>query len=560
MNITHLPDGSLHIRVVPWGLWITSAALIGVWLLFMVVFGFAQANMLACRRVEPGQVDCLLTRSILGFERSREPLRGLTGATVQRSSGGRGSATYRVDIAARSGVVSLTSYTSSGFQDKQAIADRINRFVADQGTIDLTLSYVDWPAILFSLLLLVGGVLLSPLATSIVSWRFDRLTGALTIERRRALGRKTVEYRLDQIRSTAVERSRRTSRVALRLVSGEVVPLTSYSDSGGWHAKHEAVRHIQEFLGLSSTANPSDEAQALFQRGVQAYFSNLFGSKDTAVRLFHQATQLDPNHQLAWMFLASNTRSIDEKRAYLERIVAVDPISAEGRRAAVELQALDGAAAPGPQLAAGSPALLLPSLPGSPISGAVGGQSVVERLLGVITFQAPSYRQIADDPTATPSAGAIVLLVAALAGFIGGMTSDSLTVNGRALLAGPTHGVVQALIEVCAGLVSWLVGSLVGAFVATTFFRGRTNTAEMLRVLGYTSVFRLLWVFPCGFMLSWLLSAVGTVIAMREAAEFDTRKAAITAAIAWTAAFAVSGIIWLILTFVVIGVIVSTLG
>jgi Yip1 domain len=177
-------------------------------------------------------------------------------------------------------------------------------------------------------------------------------------------------------------------------------------------------------------------------------------------------------------------------------------------------------------------------------------------LLGVALFQAPAYRQIADDPSATPSSGVIVLLVAALVGFVSGMTSDSLTVNGQTLLAGPTHGAVRALIEVCAGLVSWLVGSLVGSFVATTFFRGRTNTAEMLRVLGYTSVFRLLWIVPCGFVLSWLLSAVGTVIAMCEAAEFDTRMAVITAVVAWVIAFAVSGIVWLILTFVVVGLLV----
>ena len=33
-----------------------------------------------------------------------------------------------------------------------------------------------------------------------------------------------------------------------------------------------------------------------------------------------------------------------------------------------------------------------------------------------------------------------------------------------------------------------------------------------------------------------------------EAAEFDTPRAVITAAIAWVAAFAVSGAIWLVLT------------
>jgi hypothetical protein len=557
MNTAYLPNGSLRVRLVPWVIWTIGIAMIAAWLLMMVALGAGQSNTLVCRRVEPGQIDCTLTRSILGFERSTTELRGLTGASVFRSSSSRGGSTYRVDITARSGDVSLTSYTSSGAQSKQSIVDRINRFVADDRAADFSLSYVDWPLILLSLLLLVGGMLLSPLYTALTTWTFDRMTGTLTVQKLRGLGSKTTEYGLDQISSVAVEHSSRTSRVVLRLMTRQIVPLTSYSDSSGLPAKLDAVQQIQEYLGLSSTPTQADDAQTAFQRGVLAYGTNFFGSKATAARLFHQATQLDPNHQQAWLFLAASVENADEKREYLERVAAIDATSAEGRRATADLQRLSESAAPSHGQPSTGPTTRLAPRPISAAGSLAASGSLPARLLGVALFQAPTYRQIADDPTATPSAGVVMLVATALAGFIGGLTADSITLNGQRVFAGPLHGVVRALIEVCAGLVSWVIGSVVGALVATSLFRGRTNTAEMLRVLGYASVFRLLWIFPCGFVLSWLLSAVGTVIAVREAAEFDTSKAVITAAVAWAVSFAASGVVWLILSFIAVALIGS---
>ncbi len=76
----------------------------------------------------------------------------------------------------------------------------------------------------------------------------------------------------------------------------------------------------------------------------------------------------------------------------------------------------------------------------------------------------------------------------------------------------------------------------------------------MMRVLGYAGVFRFLCVLPHGSAPAWLLSTAGTVIAMREAAEFDTRRAFITAAITCVIAFAVSSIVWLLLSVVVMSV------
>ena len=557
MKITSQPSGALSIRVVPWAVWAAGGALVVLSLIMMFVFGAAQTVTLECRRVEAGQIDCALTRSILGSQQSMTAIRGLQGASVYRSSSSRGGWTYRVDIAARSGSASLTSYTSSGFQDKQAIADRINRFVADEHAPYLTLSHIDWLLIMFGLILLAVGVLISPLMTPVTIWTFDRMTGALAIQKINALGHKTTVVALNQIRSAKVELSRsssttkstRSSRVVLRLVSGEQVALTSYFDGLGLRAKQEAVQQIRSFLGLSSAPDPADDAEALFQRGMQAYVSNLFGGKATAARLFHQVTQLDPNRQQAWMLLAASVVNAGEKRGYLERAIAIDSTSADGRRAADELQRLSGVAATAAIRAAAQTPPFEPALASSGARAKTASiRAIPGRLLGVVLFQSTVYRQIADDTTATLSAGAIVLVAAALVGFIGGMTSESFPVNGRALPPGPFHGIVRALVEVCAGLVNWIVGSAVGAFVATRFLRGRTSIAEMLRVLGYTNVFRVLLALPGGLALSWLLPVCGMVIGVREAAEFNTRKAVGTAAVAWGVAFAVSGITWLILS------------
>jgi hypothetical protein len=122
------------------------------------------------------------------------------------------------------------------------------------------------------------------------------------------------------------------------------------------------------------------------------------------------------------------------------------------------------------------------------------------------------------------------------------MTSESFPVNGRTLPPGLIHGVARMLIELCAGPVGWRVMAP-PRFRREVFFRGRTDTAEMrgagLRVSG-----------SCGLpvRLRGLVapSAIGTVIAMREAAE--SHPQADYRHDSQAAAFAVSGIVWFLLT------------
>ncbi|MCL4505866.1 MAG: YIP1 family protein [Chloroflexi bacterium] len=161
----------------------------------------------------------------------------------------------------------------------------------------------------------------------------------------------------------------------------------------------------------------------------------------------------------------------------------------------------------------------------------------MNRLTGIVTFKAPVYREVAEDTTATQSAALIVIVVAVIVGIVNGVLSRSF--------------IGTLLVVVITQLIGWGLGSWVLAFVAKQFFQGDTNTSEMLRVTGYTSVFRIIGVIPFLGIVGAILQIVANIIGIREAAGFDTTKAILTAII--------SGIIVFIVTLI-IGFILAAIG
>jgi hypothetical protein len=156
--------------------------------------------------------------------------------------------------------------------------------------------------------------------------------------------------------------------------------------------------------------------------------------------------------------------------------------------------------------------------------------------MGVLTLRAPIYKEIADDTTATSQAALIFIVCTIINGFFSRLVVNSELHVGRALI-GAVWGVII-------GLVGWVVTSWVLSFVAK-MLDGKTDMMEMLRVTGYVSIFSLvavvniLAVAPVLGCLTGLISfavailnLVGYVIGIREAAEFDTGKAVITAILA----------------------------
>lgn len=161
-----------------------------------------------------------------------------------------------------------------------------------------------------------------------------------------------------------------------------------------------------------------------------------------------------------------------------------------------------------------------------------GSSSMMQRLMGVITLKAPIYKEIAEDPAALTPAAIITVAASVISGLFG-------------LLLG------QPIMSLVAGVLSALLGWIVSAFVASFVAErqgGKTNTQEMLRVLGHTNIFQILNFIPClGTIAAIILGAIAFVIAVREAAEFDTQKAVITAVITFIAIFLVSLLIGTIL-------------
>jgi hypothetical protein len=166
---------------------------------------------------------------------------------------------------------------------------------------------------------------------------------------------------------------------------------------------------------------------------------------------------------------------------------------------------------------------------------------LMNRLMGIVTFKAPVYKEIAEDKTATQMAAIIVIVVAVIVGLISG------------LFAG--RGFIIVLLTALLGqIVGWLIGSWLLAFIAKTFFQGDTDTGEMLRVTGFTAIFRILGIIPViGGLIGGILQIIANIIAIREAAGFDTTKAILTAIIAGVIVFVVIAVIGLILGVIFVG-------
>jgi len=159
--------------------------------------------------------------------------------------------------------------------------------------------------------------------------------------------------------------------------------------------------------------------------------------------------------------------------------------------------------------------------------------------MGVITLKAPIYRQIADDKNDTMNAAIILVVCKLIAGFFGGLVDAQ---TGALSVVG---AVVAAIVAVILGLIAWVISAWVLAFVAKAL-GGKTDTSEMLRVTGYVEVFSLVGILTVlglispallcvvgiiGFVVG-ILRLIGYVIGVREAAEFSTTNAIITAIIA----------------------------
>ncbi|MBI4785641.1 MAG: YIP1 family protein [Chloroflexi bacterium] len=174
---------------------------------------------------------------------------------------------------------------------------------------------------------------------------------------------------------------------------------------------------------------------------------------------------------------------------------------------------------------------------------------MLDRLMGVITLKPAVYREIAHDQNATGQAAIIVVVMALFSGIVGAivLAAMSSSLPPGTAIGSPVGSAIRTIIT---AIISWLIGAWVIAFVSKTFFGGKTDTGEMLRVFGFTQIFQVIAIVPCiGTIVALVLSLIGAVIGIREASEFDTTKAILTGIVAFVILLIVSAILGLFLAF-----------
>lgn len=154
------------------------------------------------------------------------------------------------------------------------------------------------------------------------------------------------------------------------------------------------------------------------------------------------------------------------------------------------------------------------------------GGAIVERMIGAARLNPRTYEEVEHDTAATPQA-AIVVVLAAIAGGIGSIREDG--------IGGLIGGIFSNLIgwAIFAGLV-YFIGTRLFATMGTS-----ASWSEVARTLGFAYTPLLLSVFgfipgigPALATVGFVWSIVASVIAIRQALDFDTGRAVGTAVVA----------------------------
>jgi hypothetical protein len=162
-------------------------------------------------------------------------------------------------------------------------------------------------------------------------------------------------------------------------------------------------------------------------------------------------------------------------------------------------------------------------------------RSITDRMMGAAMLDIATYEEVEHDESATGQA-AVVVVIVAIASAIGLIWRGGPGVIGGAIMA----------------IVSWLIWSGVTYLVGAKIFGGTATWGELLRTLGFAQapgVLLLLAIIPViGALVRlavsiWLL--ITGVVAIRQALDFSTGKAVVTAIVAWIAIVIVTMLIGL---------------
>jgi hypothetical protein len=150
-------------------------------------------------------------------------------------------------------------------------------------------------------------------------------------------------------------------------------------------------------------------------------------------------------------------------------------------------------------------------------------RSIVDRMRGAAMLDIATYEEVEADASATGQAG-IVVAIAAVCSAIGAIGHEEFDIFGALFVT----------------LVGWLIWAGLTYLIGAKIFGGTATWGELLRTLGFAQAPRVLLVFgiiPVFGYFVWFAIAiwvlVAGIIAIRQALDFSTQKALLTALIGW---------------------------
>ena len=162
-----------------------------------------------------------------------------------------------------------------------------------------------------------------------------------------------------------------------------------------------------------------------------------------------------------------------------------------------------------------------------------GTHTFTQRMVGAARIDAAIYTEVEHDTTATPQAAGVVAIVA-VSSAIGGVAG----------------GAVGMLSGVVAALLGWLVWAGVTYLIGDKLLGGTATWGELLRALGFAQAPGVLYILAVIPLFGWFVRfVVGVwilvcgIVALREALDFSTGKAILTAVLGWLAMMILTAIV-----------------
>ena len=150
---------------------------------------------------------------------------------------------------------------------------------------------------------------------------------------------------------------------------------------------------------------------------------------------------------------------------------------------------------------------------------------MVQRMLGAAMLNVETYEEVEADNTATSQAAAVVAMVA-VASAIGAAGNENVSVFMAPIFQ----------------IVMWLIWAGMTYLIGDKLLGGTATWGELLRTLGFAQAPGLLYFLGVIPFLGWIIQLVvgiwllvAAIIAIRQALDFSTGKAILTAVIGWLA-------------------------